>query len=141
MTAFPKLSASLVFAGAAAFAAPVLADQVVEVQTVTIPGTTGYVYTPSDDSYVATTDYYYQEPRVTVIAPTEDEAITADVVDRIARDPRVDGTIGVETYQSDVTLTGRVGTPFQRELAEQDAHSVDGVGDVQNLLRLRVGEM
>jgi hypothetical protein len=83
----------------------------------------------------------YGEPDIVVTAPraTEDELITYDVMDRIATDPRIQGRVGVETYRNNVTLTGRVTSPVQVERAERDAKSVDGVRDVNNLLRARVG--
>jgi osmotically-inducible protein OsmY len=40
-----------------------------------------------------------------------------------------------------VTLTGRVGGTVQKDYAEQDAKSVDGVNEVENHIRPRVGEM
>lgn len=83
----------------------------------------------------------YREPDIVVTAPraTDDELITYDVMDRIATDPRIQGRVGVETYRNNVTLTGRVTSPVQVERAERDAKSVDGVRDVNNLLRARVG--
>lgn len=82
----------------------------------------------------------YVAPDIVVTAPrSEDAAITADVVDRIATHPHISGNIGVETFRNDVTLTGRVTTPGQSRLAEQEAKAVAGVDDVHNLIRPRVG--
>ena len=83
----------------------------------------------------------YSQPDIVVVAPrlSEDQLITRDVVDRIANDPHMSGRVGVETYRNDVTLTGRVTTPGQVDRAERDARSVEGVRDVTNLVRPRVG--
>jgi hypothetical protein len=69
----------------------------------------------------------------------EDQMITNDVVDRIASDPRISGQVGVQTYRNTVTLTGKVGTPNQADLAATDARSVPGVHEVNNELRARIG--
>ena len=78
---------------------------------------------------------------IVVVAPRAngDDLISGDVVDRIASDPRIGGTIGVDTYRSNVTLTGRVATEAQKERAERHANSVDGVRDVNNQIRSSVG--
>ena len=82
----------------------------------------------------------YVAPDIVVTAPrSEDALITNEIVDRIATHPRISGYVGVETFRNDVTLTGRVTTPGQSRLAEREAKSVDGVDDVQNLIRTRVG--
>ena len=109
----------------------------------TPPPATTYYYTPP------ATTYYYQptvievrtEPAITVEAPllTEDQAITADVVDRIAGDPWISGRIGVETRNNDVTLSGTVTTPGQVRRAINDTRTVPGVRTVNNELRSRVG--
>ena len=116
--------------------------------------TTTYYYTPAPvTTYYYTpppaTTYYYQptvievrtEPAITVEAPllTEDQAITADVVDRIAGDPWISGRIGVETRDNDVTLSGTVTTPGQVRRAINDTKTVPGVRTVNNELRSRVG--
>ena len=115
-----------------------------------------YYYVPDERYYVAptttttTTTYYtapastyvYTEPAITVEAPryyNDDQRITADVVDAIANEPRIRGNIGVSTYRNNVELTGRVTTPGQRDLAATVAKSVDGVDDVTNLIKPRVG--
>jgi len=118
----------------------------------TAPATTYYYETPSSDTYYAAPvtdhsvvvgDTYYDEPPIIVTAPraSDDVLITDDVVDRIASDPRVSGNIGVDTFRGDVTLTGRTGGTVQKDFAEQDAKSVDGVIGVENYIRPRVGEM
>ena len=118
----------------------------------TAPATTYYYQVPSTDPYYAAPvtdhsvivgDTYYDESPIVVTAPraSDDVLITDDVVDRIATDPRVSGNIGVDTFRGDVTLTGRVGGTVQKDFAEQDAKSVDGVVGVDNYIRPRVGEM
>ena len=101
---------------------------------------------PTGTAYIAPTVTYvdppvtYVGPDIVVTAPRSvDGAITADVVDRIASTPNISGQIGVETYNRDVTLSGRTVTQGQKERAEQAAKSVDGVRDVNNLIRPRVG--
>ena len=144
-----KLSALILALGAAS-AAPAFAE-VVEVYT--IPTGRDYYYVPSTDPYYVVPPnyyytepaptYYYVEPPITVQAPryySDDRQITNDVVDVIAGDPRITGNIGVQTYRNEVTLSGRVSTPGQRDRAGVDARSVDGVADVQNLIKPRVGD-
>lgn len=70
---------------------------------------------------------------------TQDERIQADVMDRIANSQNLSGKIGVETRDAVVTLTGYTSTAFQAERAGRAARGVDGVRDVQNLIRARVG--
>ncbi|HEX3097505.1 MAG TPA: BON domain-containing protein [Usitatibacter sp.] len=108
-----------------------------------VPSTDTYYAAPVTDHSVVIGDTYYDESPVIVTAPrgSEDVLITDDVVDRIALDPRVSGNIGVDTFRGDVTLTGRTGGTVQKDFAEQDAKSVDGVNNVDNLIRPRVGEM
>jgi hypothetical protein len=66
-----------------------------------------------------------------------DELIALEVVDRLASDPRLSGTIGVEAENREVTLIGLVNTPGQVERAGLDAH-VDGVRAVHNYLRSKL---
>lgn len=99
-----------------------------------------YTYpAPPSTTYVAPATY--AGPDIVVTAPrlTEDQLITRDVADRIASNPTISGRIGVETYRNDVTLTGRTVTQGQAERAEREARSVDGVREVTNLVRPRVG--
>jgi len=151
-----KLSA-LVIALCAACAAPAFAD-VVEVYTTptgrdvyyvpqttyySVPATT-YYYTPAPTYYYApATTYTYVEPTITVEAPRyydDPIAINNEVVDAIATDTRITGNIGVQTYRNQVELTGRVTTPGQRDLAGMHARSVEGVDQVTNLIKPRVGD-
>jgi len=133
----PKLTAALVTAALATAAAPAVAETI-------------YVYTPSERTvYVpvetATTDdyyTYYTAPTTTITVygtRTDDDVITNNVVTELAFDPWISGTIGVETNNNVVTLNGRVSTPGQALRADYDAHRVDGVAEVQNRLRTRVG--
>jgi osmotically-inducible protein OsmY len=74
---------------------------------------------------------------------TANQRITDDVVNSISNDPRlapVDGNIGVQTHRGgDVVLTGRVPLPGQAQAAGEDAKSVDGVRDVNNMVTPEVG--
>jgi osmotically-inducible protein OsmY len=92
-------------------------------------------------TYTEPTVVTYTEPDIVVTAPrpTDDQLITDEVIDRIATNGRISGRVDVETYRRDVTLRGRVTTPGQADRAEREARSVDGVRDVNNLLRTRVG--
>ncbi len=89
----------------------------------------------------AQADRAVAEPPITVEQKrlTVDERIQADVMDRIAQTQNLSGKIGVETRDAVVTLTGFTSTAFQAERAGRAARSVDGVRDVQNLIRARVG--
>ena len=141
---------AIALAVGATLAAPAFAD-VVEVYTIpsgrdvyyTAPSAT-YVPAPGGNYYyVPESRYYYTEPAITVEAPryyNDDQRITADVVDAIAADGRIRGNIGVSTYRNNVELSGRVTTPGQRDLAGRAAKSVDGVNEVQNLIKPRVGD-
>jgi len=132
-----RIPATLAIAAGSMLAVPALADI--------------YVVTPSneapviDHSVSAYDDAYYVEEPIIVTAPaaSDDAWITQDVMDAIGSDPRIPGdvgtAIGVSTYRQDVTLTGRVVTSRQAEIASEDAHSVDGVNDVDNYVRARVG--
>jgi hypothetical protein len=70
---------------------------------------------------------------------TEDERIQAEVIDRIATNPRLSGKIGVESRNSVVRLSGWTTTVGQARHAERDARSVHGVRYVENEIRPRVG--
>ena len=81
------------------------------------------------------------EPPITIEHKrlTLDERIQADVLDRIAGVQNVSGKVGVETHDAVVTLTGRVTNAGQAYRVERMARSVDGVRDVDNRIRARVG--
>jgi len=68
----------------------------------------------------------------------DDATITAAVKAKLFRDPYLSGfAISVTTFKGEVTLTGAVGTEFQRERATAVARSVPGVRAVHNLLKLK----
>jgi len=136
----PCLKLSATFAAViAAVALPAVAAETIYIETT--PGTT--VYAPVEvDTYYAvpqTTTVYYDAPITVYGYRNDDDRITSDVIGQIATDPRISGVIGVQTDNNVVTLDGRVTTPGQARRAEMDAHSVDGVAEVQNQLRTRVG--
>jgi hypothetical protein len=147
-----RIPVTLALSALGALAIPALANDPYAVESVVMP-TYGaappvdVVEAPVvDNSVSAYGDTYYVEAPIVVTAPeaSEDALITADVVDAIGSDPRIPGdigtAIGVDTYRNDVTLTGRVVTPRQSEIASEDAHGVEGVRDVNNHIRPRVGE-
>jgi hypothetical protein len=141
---------AIVLAAGAALAIPAMAETV-----------TTYYYDSPTDTYVkrtvvydepivtSSTTYYaepdtivaYTEPPVIVTAArlTEDQAITEQVIDRIAADDSIHGRVGVDTYMNKVTLTGRVGTPWQAEKAQRHAQYTPGVREVDNQIRGRIG--
>lgn len=125
---------SFILAAGAAFAAPAFADTVTTYQWDPVTGT--YV---EQSTYVEPVTFVADEIVVTAPRATEDDLIAADVVDRIASDPRVSGTVGVDTWRNDVTLTGRVATRGQADRAERDARGAAGVREVNNLIRPSVG--
>lgn len=134
---------ALILAASAAMAAPAFGEVLTyyswdPVAQVYVEHTTIYDEAPLPATYLGPA---YTEPDIVVTAPraSDDELITYDVMDRIATDPHLQGRVGVETYRRNVTLTGRVTSPVQVERAERDARSVEGVRDVNNLLRARVG--
>ncbi len=85
---------------------------------------------------------HYSLPSLSVTAPRlgEDELLRNAVMDRLAADSRLAGRIGVESDRHVVSLTGRVTTTLQKERAETIARGVEGVRDVNNYLKARVGE-
>jgi hypothetical protein len=104
-----------------------------------------YVPSRSDGSYYYSSNpaeaAVYSAPPINVYGyrANDDQLITQDVADRIAADPSINGTIGISTYRSDVTLSGLVTTPGQAQRAGRDAQSVDGVRNVDNGIRSKVG--
>ena len=95
----------------------------------------------SDDTATRVVDRSIEQPGIIVEDRrlTEDERIRADVIDRLAGNPRISGLIGVETRDSVVRLSGWTRTSGQARHAERDARSVGGVRYVQNEIRPRVG--
>ena len=96
----------------------------------------GYTRLPNSDYYT------YREPVITVQSrhADEDVFITEEVKDTLAADPRLDPSrIAVDTERNVVRLSGLVETPGQAAIATRDAHRIDGVTEVRNYLRTRVG--
>ncbi len=153
MNARLTLAASI---AAAAFLAPgFAAAEIVYEDTYYVPPRNDTIYyvervpatTTTDDVYVEpvtpvddTVHYYYPAITVNAARASEDELITNDVVAEIAADPYIHGNVGVDTFNREVTLTGRVGTPGQRFRAENAARRVDDVAAVHDELRTRVGD-
>jgi hypothetical protein len=81
------------------------------------------------------------EESITITKPrlTEDQRIQAEVMERLATNPRLTGKIGVESADSVVRLSGYLMTSGQVWHAERDARSVRGVRHVVNEIRPRVG--
>lgn len=82
-----------------------------------------------------------REPVIEVTRPrlTPDQRIQADVIDLLARNPNVSGKIGVVAEDAVVTLTGFTATSGQAHRAARAARGVDGVREVLNHIRPRVG--
>ena len=70
---------------------------------------------------------------------TLDERIQSGVMDAIYNAPNLGGQIGVESNDARVTLTGWTPTAGQARRAAMYAQGVDGVREVQNLIRPRIG--
>lgn len=67
-----------------------------------------------------------------------DERIREDVNDRLTDDPHIDASdIEAAVSNREVTLSGMVGSRFEKRHAEDLAESVSGVTHVQNNLRVR----
>jgi osmotically-inducible protein OsmY len=67
-----------------------------------------------------------------------DDRIREDVNDRLTDDPHVDASeIDVSVSDREVTLSGTVGSRFEKRHAEDLAESVSGVTHVQNNLRVQ----
>ena len=151
MNAKFKVTRLAVLAAFGIAAVPVFAETVIYTTTVESPSYSN-AYAPRV-VYEANPDYtppavYYTQP-VTYVAPRitvrgsrgdEDAAISDDVAYAIASDTRISGRIGVDTERNVTTLTGRVTTRGQADMAARDASAVDGVREVHNLLRARVGD-
>ncbi len=68
----------------------------------------------------------------------DDSSITTKVKAKIFEDGIMKGmAISVDTFEGQVTLTGAVDTPQQRERAGELAKSVYGVKKVNNLLNIK----
>ncbi len=68
----------------------------------------------------------------------DDMNITATIKTKIFNDPYLSGfAVSVDTFQSEVTLTGAVESDFARNRATELAESIVGVSKVNNLLVVR----
>jgi osmotically-inducible protein OsmY len=81
------------------------------------------------------------QPRITVEQRrlSADERIQATLMDVLAQAPNMSGSIGVESRDQVVTLSGWTATSGQAQRAVRYAYAIDGVKDVQNEIRPRVG--
>lgn len=69
----------------------------------------------------------------------EDQRITNEVEAAIASDPRLSGTVEVQTKDGVVTLEGLLTTSGEVERARLDAESVEGLREVDNHIKGTVG--
>jgi hyperosmotically inducible protein len=68
----------------------------------------------------------------------DDSTITTKVKAKLIKDSVLQGFgIDVDTFQGEVTLTGAVNVPAQRERAERIARETRGVKEVNNLLKVK----
>ena len=68
----------------------------------------------------------------------DDMNITATIKTKIFNDPYLSGfAVSVDTFQSEVTLTGAVESDFAKNRATELAESIVGVRKVNNLLVVR----
>ena len=81
------------------------------------------------------------EPRITIEQRrlTLDERIQLDALERLAAARNISGKIGVETQGAVVTLTGYTVTAAQGQRAERIVRGVEGVREVDNRIRARIG--
>lgn len=71
-------------------------------------------------------------------AVVDDATITTKVKAKLFEDEKLSGfAISVDTFKGEVTLTGAVKTPEEKERATEIARSVEGVKAVNNILHLR----
>ena len=87
----------------------------------------------------ATPGYVGPATVITGSRSAEDQAINADVMERIANDPQISGRVGVDTQRNVVTLSGRVATTVQADRAARHAMRTPGVREVDNQLRSHPG--
>lgn len=153
MNARIMIAAPLVFAAAGAIAATGFTSTSSETTSAATPANDAAM-TPAatsdtaaaapaiQDTAIVPANPAYREPRVTITAPrpSNDELLRNAVMDRLSSDGRISGTVGVQAYQHTVSLTGRVMTTGQVDRAGMIARGVDGVWDVNNDLRARVGQ-
>lgn len=71
-------------------------------------------------------------------AVIDDGTITTKVKSKLFGDERVSGfAISVDTFKGEVTLSGGVDTPEQKQAATEIAQSVKGVKNVNNVIMLK----
>lgn len=71
-------------------------------------------------------------------AVVDDATITTKVKSKLFGDERVSGfAISVDTFKGEVTLSGGVDSPDQKQAATEIAQSVDGVKAVNNVIMLK----
>jgi hypothetical protein len=102
-----------------------------------------YARAPEVVYYASPAETVYYAPPIVVERQllTEDQMITENVRAVLDSDPRIDSSrIAVETQQNSVALSGLVGTPGQARIARRDAQQVEGVHEVRNYIRSRVGD-
>ena len=112
----------VMLAAAGALSASAFADTV-------IYESPGVYYAPTSQAIIVTAPRYADE----------DYLINTDVANTLAQDPTIRGHVETQAYRNTVTLGGRVTTPGMVDRAERDAKSVDGVREVENLVRPVVG--
>ena len=99
-----------------------------------VPATHFVVAAPVEERSTTLPGIIVQERRL-----PEDERIQAQVMDKLASNPRLVGRIAVEARNSEVWLSGYTATAGQAWHAARDAGSVVGVRYVHNWIRPRVG--
>jgi hypothetical protein len=99
------------------------------------------VVTTSESAAVPVVDRSVAQAGITIEERrlSEDERIQAQVMDKLASNPRLSGKIGVESRDAVVKLSGYTITAGQAYRAGRDAGSVMGVKYVQNEIRPRIG--
>jgi hypothetical protein len=116
-------------------------ESVVVIEDVEKPAAPAPVVERSRPAPTPVAETAHAEDPITVTKPrlTEDQRIHAEVMERLAANPRLTGRIGVESHDSVVHLSGLLATPGQVDLAERDARSIRGVRAVQNEIQSRIG--
>jgi osmotically-inducible protein OsmY len=84
---------------------------------------------------------YLQRPVFVRAATATQDPLKDEVIKAIARDTRLAGLVGVETFEGNVTLTGIVLDTDQVDWLEQDALGVTGVINVSNLVTPGLGDL
>jgi len=103
-------------------------------ESVVAPASEPVMAPPVEERSVAQAGITVEERKL-----SNDERIQAQVIDKLAANPRLSGKIGVESHEAVVTLTGYTLTAGQAYRAGREAGSVTGVKYVQNEIRPRIG--